>query len=77
MDLTLLLSTVVSAALALITVLRYLSVLLVEGPVLSILSLHVVEVLTLVHLWHIQISSWRKKITTESIFLNFSHVLSV
>jgi hypothetical protein len=55
MDLTLLLSTVVSAALALITVLRYLSVfLLVEGPVLSILSLHVVEVLTLVHLWPIQ-----------------------
>ncbi len=50
LDLTLLLSTVVSAALALITVLRYLSVLLVEGPVLFILSLPVVEVLTLIHL---------------------------
>jgi hypothetical protein len=49
-DLTLLLSTVVSAALALITVLGYLSILLVEGPVLSILSLPVVEVLTLIHL---------------------------
>jgi hypothetical protein len=49
-DLTLLLSIVVSASLALITVLGYLSILLVEGPVLSILSLPVVEVLTLIHL---------------------------
>ncbi len=60
MDFTLLLSTVVSAALALIMVLGYLSVLLVEGPVLSILSLPVVEVLTLIHPWTTQIFSWRK-----------------
>jgi hypothetical protein len=49
-SITLFLSTVVIAALALITVLGYLSILLVEGPVLSILNFPVVEVLTVIHL---------------------------
>jgi hypothetical protein len=39
--------------------------------VLSILSFPVVEVLTLIHLWPIQISSWRKeKLGAENIVLN-------
>jgi hypothetical protein len=55
MNITLCLSIVVSAALALITILGYLSILLVEGPVLSILNPPVVEILTLIHLWPSQI----------------------